>query len=54
MEEAEQASSLHQLSDDPEGFGGGTDGEEGDEVMVAKSLEHLDFPLELLVVELRV
>lgn len=54
MEEAEQASSLHQLSDDPEGLGGGTDGEEGDEVTVAKSLQHLGFLLEVLVVELRV
>lgn len=54
LEEAEQASSLHQLSDYPEGFGGGTDGEEGDEVTVAKSLQYLDFPLEIVVVELRV
>lgn len=54
MEEAEQASSLHQLSDDPEGFGGGADSEKGDQVMMAESLQNLDFPLELLVVELRV
>lgn len=52
LEEAEQASSLHQLSDDPERFRRGADSKQGDEVTVAKSLQILDFLLELLVVHL--
>lgn len=54
MEEAEQTSSLHQLGDDPEGLGGGANREEGNEVPVAQTLQDLNFPLELAVVQLRV
>lgn len=53
-EELEQAAFLHELSDDVVRGGGRAHGEQSDEVTVAQTLQDLNFPVKLSVVQLRV